>query len=396
MNRYSGRHGRSWRWVLIAMVGFVGLVTSSGALPVLAASTALRVTLPAQGFLGRTLGVTIMGTPAAPVSISMLDDAGASLSAHASVGHDGTAQLHLWLPATGMVDGPATVSIRIGQGQGAHYWQGSIWLATPHVAITLPVSVRVPAGTIGAGTLLNVMGFSVPNAQVTARLLVTQVGQPVTPPAQNVRTDAAGHYVVTLRVPSDIVASAQAEVSVEARSGIDRGANTAQVAIGPLTIPSAILPANIPQDTPSTIDAATAHKLAGLPGKVILISLAEQTMRAYDHGVLEMSTYVTTGRPELPTVTGIFHIYLKQTPFEFHSPWPLGSPFYYPPTWISYWMPFYEGYGIHDSSWRYVYGPGTNFPQGSVTGSHGCVNTPLVSEAWLFHWAPVGTTVVVY
>jgi lipoprotein-anchoring transpeptidase ErfK/SrfK len=138
-----------------------------------------------------------------------------------------------------------------------------------------------------------------------------------------------------------------------------------------------------------------------MPFKVIMISLDEQVLRAYQNGRLFMTTYVTTGRPELPTVTGHFAIYAKITPFEFHSPWPPGSPYYYAPTWITYWMPFYAGYGLHDSWWRKHFGPGINVHgdgPGSAepTGSHGCVNIPFAQTQRLWNWAPVGTPVVVY
>lgn len=138
-----------------------------------------------------------------------------------------------------------------------------------------------------------------------------------------------------------------------------------------------------------------------MPQKAIMISLQEQVLRAYQDGQLVMFTYITTGRPQLPTVTGHYAIYAKITPFEFHSPWPLGSPFYYAPTWIKYWMPFYSGYGLHDAWWRQHYGPGTNVTgdgpgSGEPAGTHGCVNIPFDKTLWLWSWAPVGTPVVVY
>lgn len=138
-----------------------------------------------------------------------------------------------------------------------------------------------------------------------------------------------------------------------------------------------------------------------MPDKAIMVSLGEQVLRAYQNGQLVMSTYITSGRPELPTVTGHFHIYAKITPWEFISPWPVGSPYYYAPTWIKYWMPFYSGYGLHDAWWRAHYGPGTNIygdgPGSSEpTGTHGCVNIPFDKTQWLWNWAPVGTDVVVY
>ena len=138
-----------------------------------------------------------------------------------------------------------------------------------------------------------------------------------------------------------------------------------------------------------------------MPHKAIMVSLAEQALRAYEDGRLVMFTDVTTGRPALPTVTGHFSIYEKVTPWEFISPWPQGSPYYYPPSWSKYWMPFYSGYGLHDAPWRHDYGPGTNVygdgPGSSEpTGTHGCVNIPLAQTQWLWNWAPVGTPVVIY
>jgi lipoprotein-anchoring transpeptidase ErfK/SrfK len=144
-----------------------------------------------------------------------------------------------------------------------------------------------------------------------------------------------------------------------------------------------------------------ARMHAVMPPKAIMVSVAEQALRAYQDGRLVLFTYVTTGRPELPTVTGHFYIYEKVTPWQFTSPWPPGSPYYYPPSWIKYWMPFYSGYGLHDAWWRQHYGPGTNVygdgpGSGEPTGTHGCVNIPFAQTQWLWNWAPVGTSVVVY
>ncbi len=144
-----------------------------------------------------------------------------------------------------------------------------------------------------------------------------------------------------------------------------------------------------------------ARMRAVMPHKAIMVSVAEQALRAYEDGRPVQYTLVTTGRPELPTVTGHFAIYEKVTPFQFISPWPQGSPFYYAPTWIKYWMPFYSGYGMHDAYWRAHYGPGTNVTgdgpgSSEPTGTHGCVNIPFAVTQWLWNWAPVGTPVVVY
>ena len=137
-----------------------------------------------------------------------------------------------------------------------------------------------------------------------------------------------------------------------------------------------------------------------LPAKALTISLQEQTIRAFEHGKLVFWTYTTTGRPGLETDKGSFQVYWKVTPWTMHSPWPKGSPFWYPDSPVKMVMWFNGGAGIHDASWRYYYGPGTNFPHydpyGANTGTHGCVNVPYGNMVWLWNWTPTGTPVIVY
>lgn len=138
-----------------------------------------------------------------------------------------------------------------------------------------------------------------------------------------------------------------------------------------------------------------------LPAKMVVVSTENQSATMYQNGAPVYSTPVTTGGPELPTDHGVFHIYFKVSPFVFHSPFPLGSPYYYPPTPVQYWMPFDGQEGLHDASWRSNFGPGSNLAPTDlgtgnyILGTHGCVNLPTDAAAWLWNWAPVGTTVVV-
>jgi len=137
-----------------------------------------------------------------------------------------------------------------------------------------------------------------------------------------------------------------------------------------------------------------------LPEKAITISLSEQVIRAYEHGQQVFWTYVTTGRPGLETDPGSFKVYWKVTPWTMHSPWPKGSPYWYPDSKVNMVMWFNGGDGIHDAYWRSRYGPGTNGPHydptGEDTGTHGCVNVPYHNMVWLWNWTPTGTPVIVY
>ncbi len=139
--------------------------------------------------------------------------------------------------------------------------------------------------------------------------------------------------------------------------------------------------------------SSTAH------GKVIVVRLSRQWLYAYQDGREVFNAAVMTGRPALPTPTGTYHVFLKLHPTTFYSPWPPGSPYWYPPTFISYALEWREGgYFLHDSWWHSVYGPGTNGwhydPKfGWQWGTHGCVAMPVSTVAWLYNWAPIGTLV---
>jgi lipoprotein-anchoring transpeptidase ErfK/SrfK len=54
---------------------------------------------------------------------------------------------------------------------------------------------------------------------------------------------------------------------------------------------------------------------------------------------------------------------------------------------VPYTMYFYRGYAIHGTYWHNNFG----HPM-----SHGCVNMRTGDAAWVYNWAPVGTTVVTH
>ena len=136
-----------------------------------------------------------------------------------------------------------------------------------------------------------------------------------------------------------------------------------------------------------------------LPGQVILVSLTQQWLWAYQDGTLVFATPVTTGMPYLWTPQGTFPISMKATNQMFYSPWPPGSPFYYTPEHVNYEMLFRQkGFYIHDAPWRHDFGPGTDVPHSDSdgtqeTGSHGCIEVVTPAAAWLYNWAAIGATV---
>lgn len=207
----------------------------------------------------------------------------------------------------------------------------------------------------------------------------------------------------------------------------------------PTAVPTAIpttAPTAIPTMTPAptrspTRTPAPAPNIPPAPlatGRVILVSLARQQVYAYQNGVIVFTFTVETGRPELPTPTGVYHIFLKNcsdlrwtnnySPTASHnvncvehngdrfqemfsSPWPQSSPNWYAPTHINYAMEFKEGgFYLHDAWWHVLFGPGSNLPHrlpdGSwETGSHGCVGMRIADAERLYDWAAIGTPVYV-
>jgi hypothetical protein len=141
-----------------------------------------------------------------------------------------------------------------------------------------------------------------------------------------------------------------------------------------------------------------------MDSKAVVISVAEQAMRVYDHGKLVNAFLVTTGRPDKPSPPGTWWVEGKKSPTVFKAGVPQSSPYWYPDTPINYAMQFHSnGYYIHDSWWRNDYGPSTQFPHQdssgdsfSSQGSHGCVNISKADAAWLYSFVAVYTHVVIY
>lgn len=216
--------------------------------------------------------------------------------------------------------------------------------------------------------------------------------------------DAAGGSLPTLLSQADASASAaHSQLSLlgivnpsDARLGARVDAALAVVHAQKDTFSAAVKMAPLQV----AVSAVDTHYKKDLPSKIILVSTENQDVTMYENGKQVYSSVVTTGGPELPTDHGVFHIYDKISPFTFHSPWPEGSPYYYPPSPVSYWMPFDGAQGLHDAPWRANWGPGSNLMPTDlgghyILGTHGCVNLPPATAQFIWDWAPVGTTVAV-
>jgi lipoprotein-anchoring transpeptidase ErfK/SrfK len=130
-------------------------------------------------------------------------------------------------------------------------------------------------------------------------------------------------------------------------------------------------------------------------GKVITLNLTLQEMVFYQDGCVVNAAPSTTGRRDLRTPTGTFHIFFKTSPFTMVSPWPPGSPFWYPTGTVTWVMEFAGGgYFIHDAYWEpeSAYGPGS---EDTYSASHGCVHIPTSVMLWAYQWTPIGTPVYI-
>ena len=118
----------------------------------------------------------------------------------------------------------------------------------------------------------------------------------------------------------------------------------------------------------------------------IEISLDNQYMWCYLNGELLIETPIVTGNiaEHNDTRRGCFRIAYKTGNLYLNGPtWH---------DWVEFWMPFDGGIGLHDSSWRDVYGGDIYL----TDGSHGCINTPRDAMEVIYANYRVNDYVIVY
>jgi lipoprotein-anchoring transpeptidase ErfK/SrfK len=114
--------------------------------------------------------------------------------------------------------------------------------------------------------------------------------------------------------------------------------------------------------------------------KWIDVDLSSQRLRAYQGNTVLRTMVVSTGISRYPTPPGRFRIYSKYPSVN------MSGPGYYLPG-VPHTMFFYRGYAIHGTYWHSNFG---------TPMSHGCINLTRGDAAWLYGWAPVGTSVVIH
>ena len=131
----------------------------------------------------------------------------------------------------------------------------------------------------------------------------------------------------------------------------------------------------------------------GFGGTYIEVDIEAQHAWYYEDHELRWESDCVTGKdsdPSRRTPKGVYDIYNKEKNRTLRGEVDAsGRPSY--ESFVNFWMPFYEGCGLHDASWRGSFG-------GSIylyDGSHGCVNLPYWAAESLYNMVEVGTPVIV-
>ena len=116
------------------------------------------------------------------------------------------------------------------------------------------------------------------------------------------------------------------------------------------------------------------------------IDLTNQHMWFYKNGSLIVQGDIVTGNVQANHTTppGVYILKYKARNVV------LRGPGYAAP--VTFWMPFNGGIGIHDASWRSVFG-GNIY---KTNGSHGCINSPYNVAKAIFNNIEPGTPVICY
>jgi lipoprotein-anchoring transpeptidase ErfK/SrfK len=122
--------------------------------------------------------------------------------------------------------------------------------------------------------------------------------------------------------------------------------------------------------------------------KLLDVNVVTHQMYAYQAGQLVNTFAVSAGAPATPTNIGQFKIYAKYAVQDMRGFNPNGTKYFQPHVpWVNY---FSGGDAVHGNYWR----PASVF--GTVNTSHGCVSLPVSQAAWVYNWAPIGTTVITH
>lgn len=118
----------------------------------------------------------------------------------------------------------------------------------------------------------------------------------------------------------------------------------------------------------------------------IEVNITEQHLYYYIDGEVFIESDFVSGTVSKArsTPTGIYYIKYKKSPsilrgINWETP-------------VTYWMPFFDGCGLHDATWRSSFG-GTIY---YYNGSHGCLNMPFKQVKTIYENIEAGTPILIY
>lgn len=120
--------------------------------------------------------------------------------------------------------------------------------------------------------------------------------------------------------------------------------------------------------------------------RYIYVSLAEQTLRVYDHCQLIFATLVSTGKEKRWTPPGEFAILYKSNDKYITLSQPSAALSEYYLQAVPYFMSYYGNLAFHGAYWHDDFG---------YAVSHGCINLSPADARWLYEWARVGDQVII-
>lgn len=123
-----------------------------------------------------------------------------------------------------------------------------------------------------------------------------------------------------------------------------------------------------------------------LCGNYVEVNLTKQHIWLYKDGELITESDIVSGLPkdERETATGVFQIPYKKSPEVLKGD-----------TWeadVTFWMPFHDGQGLHDATWRTAFG-GKIY---QTDGSHGCVNLPYETAETIYNTIGERYAIILY
>ena len=129
-----------------------------------------------------------------------------------------------------------------------------------------------------------------------------------------------------------------------------------------------------------------------LNGTYVEIDLTKQHLWYYRYGELITDCDIVSGSvaKKAETQTGAFPLAFMESPMTLTGADADGSGGY--SVEVQYWMPFFNGQGLHDAGFRSEFG-------GSIyrnNGSHGCVNLPPAAAEQIYENIEPGVPIVIY